>query len=112
MEPGREDREHVEIAQEMADELVQPQWNPVAKTGSTHNFCNCTISCGKPQWNPVAKTGSTLDEIGERVDIALASMEPGREDREHAPPCGPMPYPLMLPQWNPVAKTGSTKHRA
>ena len=58
MEPGREDREHAKIAgtQEPA---AEPQWNPVAKTGSTKN--------------PPAAGGLSTH----------ASMEPGREDREH-----------------------------
>ncbi len=59
MEPGREDREHPTVEDLQAQLTEWPQWNPVAKTGST------------PQVRTPGHQGRA------------ASMEPGREDREH-----------------------------
>ena len=35
MEPGREDREHLEVCTAHLRLKVLPQWNPAVKTGST-----------------------------------------------------------------------------
>ncbi len=86
MEPGREDREHLAMSLRSVSMVRAPQWNPVAKTGSTESWL----------------TGSESDPVD------VASMEPGREDREH--PSSPSAGASLMtaPQWNPVAKTGST----
>ena len=83
MEPGREDREHFEVA--LDDELVaKPQWNPAVKTGSTRTHGSPSrAKQAVPQWNPAVKTGSTITSRNPCSRLHIASMEPGREDREH-----------------------------
>ena len=85
MEPGREDREHHALTGEVFGTRSEPQWNPVAKTGSTlGSGHDAAVRQAEPQWNPVAKTGSTVGGGGIPEGKGIG------------------------PQWNPVAKTGST----
>ena len=65
-----------------------------------------------PQWNPAVKTGSTSRLCVNGTHCRhLASMEPGREDREHATTTTPNGLRGNRPQWNPAVKTGSTPHQ-
>ena len=53
------------------------------------------------------KTGNTGDSTN-TVDIeAIASMEPGHEDREYVG-CETSTHASHEPQWSPVMKTGNT----
>ena len=83
MEPGREDRDHTWLR----DNVIRPVWS---------------------QWSPVEKTGITIPSR-HVLDIYLrVAMEPGREDRDHSTsPVGALP--VWQSQWSPVEKTGITQ---
>ena len=69
----------------------------------------CCVGHVKPQWNPAVKTGSTSDEASAAAEVVLvASMEPGREDREYVDSLLCDRKGRTKPQWNPAVKTGST----
>ena len=67
----------------LRDESSLPQWNPAVKTGSTRRLIGVFPAASVPQWNPAVKTGSTYTLHEGCRDGRRASMEPGREDREH-----------------------------
>ena len=62
-----------------------------------------------PQWSPAMKTGNTDDEGLGVLDEAVASMEPGHEDREYGPVEGGQVLVCGGPQWSPAMKTGNTQ---
>ena len=55
------------------------------------------------------KTGSTGGQLYVDNVRSLASMEPGREDREHVYRPAAFELIQLKPQWNPAVKTGSTR---
>ena len=59
MEPGHEDREYKNAIDQHADEIGEPQWSPVMKTGNTFGGRGFEIVASMPQWSPVMKTGNT-----------------------------------------------------
>ena len=55
------------------------------------------------------KTGNTAELRAIIAGVGRASMEPGHEDREYAPPLVDRRRALRpVPQWSPVMKTGNT----
>ena len=85
MEPGHEDREDENLAEDM-EHTDGPQWSPVTKTGKTRPAAQKEHRMAEPQWSPVTKTGKTADLDVARKFHGDAAMEPGHEDREDPSP--------------------------
>lgn len=60
MEPGHEGREH---------------WHAIRRVNGAESLI--------PQWNPAIETRNTSLDLARVIQLAEASMEPGREDREY-----------------------------
>ncbi len=89
------------------DLFDRPQWSPVVETGKTTMTPSEMVMSTLASMEPGRGDREDLEYVSRAYD-SEASMEPGRGDREDAVTEPSRVADQGRPQWSPVVETGKT----